>query len=111
MSLGKEIRRLRDEQGMTQEELAAASGVSRVSVQKYEADVNRPPLDVAVRLADALGVCVDQLARGGEKCPLADDDAIASLARRIHRLDRRDLKALTRVVEAMEENAGWEGDK
>ena len=53
-----EIRRLR---GMTQTELAQAAQIHRVTIAKYEAGQCVPSVDRAVRLANALGVTVDEL--------------------------------------------------
>ena len=47
--------------GMTQTELAAASGIHRITIAKYEAGKVDPTLESAKRLAKALGVTVDAL--------------------------------------------------
>lgn len=55
------LRKLREQKGMTQEQLSAASRVHRVSIAKYEAGKAKPSLESAYRLATALGVPVDEL--------------------------------------------------
>lgn len=57
------LREIRKAHGMTQEELSAFSGVNRVSIAKYETGKSDPSLETAKRLADALGVTVDDLIR------------------------------------------------
>ena len=46
---------------MTQEQLADAIGRSDQSIRAYELDKAQPPIDVADRIAYALGVALDDL--------------------------------------------------
>lgn len=55
------LREIRKQKGMTQEALAAFSGVNRVSIAKYETGKSCPGLKTAEKLASALGVTVDEL--------------------------------------------------
>lgn len=64
MTFGERIVYLRKEQGITQKELAKKVGVSRQIMRLYEYDLAEPKLFVFMRLADALGVSLDCLARG-----------------------------------------------
>lgn len=58
---GPRIRELREAVNMTREELAVAASCSYSSVVLYEQDRRRPSTDIAERLAQALGVTVDDL--------------------------------------------------
>ena len=51
--------------GMTQDRLAAYVGVDKRQVRRYEAGQTQPALDVAARIAAALGITLDQLAGYG----------------------------------------------
>ncbi len=53
--------RLRAEAGMTQKDLALASGVSVPQIARYETGASRPRLTALVKLARALNVDVEQL--------------------------------------------------
>lgn len=53
---------VRREKGMTQEQLAAASGVHRVTIARFETGKVSPKLKTLKRLADALRVPIDALA-------------------------------------------------
>lgn len=64
MSLGETILGLRTERGMSQEALAAALGVSRQSVSKWETDASVPELDKLVKLSALFGVSLDELVLG-----------------------------------------------
>ena len=55
-SLGEAITTARRALGLTQEELAAASGVTQAALSRYENGMREPDADVLVRLAAALGV-------------------------------------------------------
>ena len=59
---GAIIRRLREDLGLSQSELARNAGVHLRQIRRYESGEQQPVLPVAVRLADALGVSVNELA-------------------------------------------------
>lgn len=54
--LGEALETARRAQGLTQEELASAAGVTQAALSRYENDQREPDEDVLGRLADALGV-------------------------------------------------------
>ena len=61
MQFSDNLRRLRIEHQMTQEDLAKKSGVSTRMVQNYELGVSQPRLASAEKLAAALEINVDDL--------------------------------------------------
>ena len=60
--LGVRVRDLRKERGLTLEELARVSGVSRAMISKLERGEKNPTLVIAARLAEGLGVSLSRLA-------------------------------------------------
>jgi len=60
--LGGRVRELRRRRGLTLEELAGLSGVSRAMISKLERGEKNPTLVVAAKLAEGLGVTLSQLA-------------------------------------------------
>lgn len=80
MTLGNEIKRLRNKCGYTQEQLAAKFGVSRQAVAKWEAGANSPDLEKVVQLASLFGVTTDQLLVESEDLPLKKQ-ALAKVSR------------------------------
>jgi transcriptional regulator with XRE-family HTH domain len=56
MKIAKNVKRLREQRGLTQEALAAKVNIHRVYVAKIEAAVKTPSLDVLEQLAKALKV-------------------------------------------------------
>src|ERR671913_396640 len=65
--LGGRVRRLRRRRGLTLEELAGLSGVSRAMISKLERGEKNPTLVVAAKLAEGLGVTLSRLAGAEER--------------------------------------------
>lgn len=64
MELSNKIRKYRFENNeMTQKQLAELVGVSRQTMNAIENCKHAPTIDVAIRIADVLGVSVDQMFR------------------------------------------------
>ncbi len=61
MGIGTNIQATRQAVALTQEQLAAAVGVSRQTVAKWEAGETSPDLEHSAALADALGCTMDAL--------------------------------------------------
>ena len=56
------VRQLRNARAMTQEMLAAAAGVARITVTRLEQNrANQPSVGTAIRIAQALGVEIGDL--------------------------------------------------
>ena len=61
MDMGKEIRRLRNDRGLTQEALAAALNVTAQTVSKWECGNSIPDVQLLPEIAVYFGVSIDQL--------------------------------------------------
>ena len=61
MTLGSLIAKLRKERNMTQADLAAVMGVTDKAVSKWERDLSYPDISSLPRLAEILGVSVEEL--------------------------------------------------
>ncbi|MBR5137655.1 MAG: helix-turn-helix transcriptional regulator [Clostridia bacterium] len=66
-SLGKRIATLRKEKGMTQDDIAQKLDVSSQAVSKWENDQTCPDISLLPRLANILGITVDELLSGKEE--------------------------------------------
>ena len=62
MSMGENIRKLREERKLTQEQVAEAIGVSFQAVSSWERDEYRPDTDKLIRLAEVLDVSISSIA-------------------------------------------------
>ncbi len=82
MNLGHNIRYLRQQQALTQEQVASRLGVSYQAVSKWETNVNTPDITLLPALAELFGVTIDALfSEDVAACPtllppFADDGVI-----------------------------------
>ena len=108
MTLGERIQALRKEQGLSQEELAEAIGVSRQSVSKWENDAALPDTDNVIQLSRLFGVSTDVL-RTGEPAP-TDADAAKTHEKTPDTTDKEKPREETPSAE-QKENGGNTGAK
>lgn len=72
---GKRLLGLREERGLSLEEVATAVGITKSTLSKYEKGKNEPGMMIAKRLADFFNVSLDWIIGcSDEKDPLNDDD-------------------------------------
>lgn len=64
MTLGARVKRLREEKRLTQRALADVVGVPSQQISRWENDEQMPSVMKAIKLAQALGVTVEQLLLG-----------------------------------------------
>ena len=85
MNIGKNIKYLRQQQGLTQEQVAEHLGVTYQAVSKWENDTNTPDIALLPEIASLFGVLIDALFAdeivGGGSIPelipfVKDDDVI-----------------------------------
>ena len=66
MGLGERVRRLRTERALSQSELAAAAGVTKLTISRIERDIKFPHPKTLRGIAEALGVQPTDLADADE---------------------------------------------
>jgi DNA-binding XRE family transcriptional regulator len=66
-ALADRIKELRNQKGISQEELAHRAGLSRTGMGFLETGKRSPRLDTLMKVADGLGVTVDELLKGVHK--------------------------------------------
>ena len=57
----EKLREIRKARGMTQGRLATVTGINRVTIARYETEKISPTLKNAEKIAEALGVTVNEL--------------------------------------------------
>lgn len=72
MNIGENIKKFRNEKGLTQKELAEKIGKSTITVRKYEANDTTPPIDVLGDIAKVLQIPIDLLI-GSRLIPINHD--------------------------------------
>lgn len=63
MTVGKKIKNARKKLKLTQRKLSEITGIHYNTIAHYEGDRTEPPLSYAVKIADALGISLNYLAR------------------------------------------------
>ncbi len=63
-AFGRNVRRRREEQGLSQEKLAAKAGVDRAFLSGIESGTRNPGVLTVAKLAKALGVSISALMEG-----------------------------------------------
>jgi transcriptional regulator with XRE-family HTH domain len=66
-ALANRIKELRDQKGISQEELAHRAGLSRTGMGFLETGKRWPRLDTLMKVADGLNITVDELLKGLHK--------------------------------------------
>lgn len=61
MELGKRLKYLRIQKGLTQEQLAEIIGISRSALSMYELEQREPDLGTLIKIADYFSVTTDYL--------------------------------------------------
>lgn len=61
MTFSERLKKIREQKGLTQEQLAQRSGISRRMIQKYESGIARPRFDASEKIASALEMPVSEL--------------------------------------------------
>jgi transcriptional regulator with XRE-family HTH domain len=102
MEMSEVIRRRRTELGMSQADLGAAAGVDARQIRRYEAGQSQPVLSVAVAIAGALGISIDELAPnsrndGAKDKPRATPVSVLDAVRADPGLDDNGRELLTNV--------------
>ena len=64
MQIAANIKALREQKGISQEELARMCGLSRGTIAKIETNWKFPSFESGLRIAKALGVTCEELAYG-----------------------------------------------
>src|SRR4051812_45916063 len=124
MELAEIIRQRRDELGMSQADLGAKVGVDKRQIRRYEAGETQPTFNVAVAIAKALDMSIDELAgesthrvnlsgewwaswqtfKDGEEVITAQEVRISQQG------DRIDIRTTTRGITVEEGGYHWQGE-
>lgn len=66
MDFGDQLRKIRTDAGLTQEQVASELSVSRQTISNWENNKNLPDLEMVVKISMAFKLSLDQLILGGE---------------------------------------------
>ena len=99
MSFGEQLRRRREEMGISRAELAQMLGVSRSAIGNYETGVSAPKEEVLLQLFDALQVDPNYLYRDSFRAPMSaaysrEEQRLLEKIRRLSLTSRQTVYAL-----------------
>ena len=106
MEMGKEIRRLRMDRGLTQEALANALNVTAQSVSKWECGTSVPDVQLLPEIAVYFGVSIDQL------FAMDPEQQMERIENRIYdrgMFDEAEERQLEKQLNAFAENPAYKG--
>ena len=106
MEMGKEIRRLRNERGLTQEALAAEFNVTAQTVSKWECGTSVPDVQLLPEIAIFFGVSIDQL------FAMAPEQQMKRIENRIYdrgMFDEAEERQIEKQLNAFMENPAYKG--
>lgn len=110
--IGRLIRELRKEKGLTQEQLSEVLGVTNRSVSRWENGVNMPDFDLVITLARYFDVDMEELLNGERKTEQKDvgkdakkDETRSGMedGRRNEMIDKRTEETLLKVADYTKE--------
>ncbi len=76
MNIGKRLKSIRLQAGLSQRDLAEKVGISARAISKYERGLDSPGSAVLIRLAKAFGVRVEYFLRPIEIKPYSDPNTV-----------------------------------
>lgn len=106
--VGERLRRAREAEGITQQDLADTCGLTRQQIQKYENGTNRIAVSRLVQLAAAMGYETSAFTRRLDEPDQEDDDldvgmASARLASLYERCDLAGRQSLMQIAKTLAE--------
>jgi transcriptional regulator with XRE-family HTH domain len=104
MHIGLNIKKIREEKGLMQKEVAKAAGMHPANYNKVEKGEREPSIDSLVQIAKLLGLTVDELIHYEGKMPrevTVTDKTVNEKLHLIEQLDAEDKSALYRMIDCM----------
>ena len=100
---GDNVKKIRTEKNISQQELADMIGIHSTHVSRYERNMAQPSIEIAKKMAEALNVTVDTLIYGPTeekaKNNLKDIDLL-NMFTKVQQLDKADLTAVKSLLKA-----------
>lgn len=91
------LKAIREASGLSVDELAEKSGLSKMKIWNYESGRNQPDPEALCSLADALDVSLDMLIRGKEK-DRHEERSFASVSKRFENFSVAELRELGSLI-------------
>ncbi|MEA4815962.1 MAG: helix-turn-helix transcriptional regulator [Lachnospiraceae bacterium] len=79
MNVGERIKEIRTAKKLKQSDIAEEAGISRIAIGNYERGERQPTIEIAVRIAKALGVSISDLVSDNDYDSIRDSSAMEGL--------------------------------
>jgi transcriptional regulator with XRE-family HTH domain len=104
MNIGKNIKKIREQRGLMQKEVASAAAIHTSNYSKIEKGEREPSIEALDKIATLLGMTVDEIIHFEGKIPrevkIKDKTATEKL-QLIEQLDDEDKQAVYRIIDGM----------
>lgn len=104
MNVGKNIKKIREQKGLLQKDVAAAAGLHPANYNKTEKGEREPSIEALDKIAKLFGMTVDEIIHFEGKVPkevkIKDKTANEKLAL-IDQLEEEDKNAVYRIIDGM----------
>ena len=104
MHVGLNIKKIREEKGLMQKEIAAVASMHPANYNKVEKGEREPSIDALDKIAKFFGLTVDQLIHYEGDIPkevTIEDKTTSEKLRIIEQLEDKDKQALIRMIDSM----------
>lgn len=104
MNLADNIKKLREDNGMLQKQVAAEIGLKPAHYNKIEKGIVEPSIEILDKLAKFFSLSIDQIVHLDENTPkeiVIEDKTTTEQIKLIHQLDEEDRKAIFRIISNM----------
>lgn len=102
MSFGKNLKDIRVEKNVSQEDLAKKISVHANHISRYERDLSSPSIEVVQRIAEALEISIDELVYGKASNTEAglNDKELIVLFKKVQHLSAKQKQTVKDVLDA-----------
>jgi len=104
MNVSDNIKKLREEKGLLQKQVAAEIGLKPAHYNKIEKGIVEPSISILDKLSKLYGVTIDQiihLENGVPKEVMIEDKNLIEKVRLIDKLDKKDKKTVFSIIDTM----------
>lgn len=104
MSVGKNIRKVREQKGMTQQQIAELINMHRSNYSKVESGQREPSIDALQKIAKYFSMTMDELVNLKGKVPVEEkieDQTTLEQVRLINDLDKDDKAMVFRLIDTI----------
>ncbi len=104
MNVADNIKKLREDKGLLQKQVAAEIGLKPAHYNKIEKGIVEPSVEILDKLAKFFGIKIDQIVHLDEDTPkeiVIEDKTTTEQVKLIQQLEEEDRKAIFRIISNM----------